>query len=296
MAGEEKFLNKDLKEVLREMSKAPGGNVAQPRPVVPGGIGGNIPMGTVDITTGERRPPADIARDLFRFYKTGAEPVYNVPEDTRTVTVTEQEVSEREKNRRAALKKSGAVIQETKVKKETKQAVREAVGGPKKLTRPSLPAPYKPVAVEIAIARAKTRAELESIRAFLEHSAIEAYKSERGITEVTTPEQFRELKKRLPAILSREEQKVLDRIATRIADALMEYDARLKEKLAAEGKIVSEKSEAKAMREADKRTLPVRQDVEQQRVSKMRPPTTVRPSMGGIPPIMPGGGLLDQTK
>ena len=78
-------VNKDLQDVLRELSKAPGG-VTQPKSKTPGPIlGGPREPGVIKDTFGpggtistaqelKRQPPADMARGLYRYYKTGEMP------------------------------------------------------------------------------------------------------------------------------------------------------------------------------------------------------------------------------
>jgi hypothetical protein len=294
--AEEKYLSKDLKEVLKEMSKAPGGNVAQPRPVTPGPILGGPPAepkpGVVDPATGVRTY-RDPAISLFRFYAYGEEKPSRLPSpapDVKTVTVTEQEMLVVEKAKRKALKEAGKKVTTTAERKAINAGVRGGVIGGMSRAPGSKPpvTPDVEIARGMATVRARQAADLQIIRDALERFA----KTE--MSEV--PRNF----------LSREEQKYLDLLAQRVRDAIMEREAATKEALAARGDMTSAFEDYKAMQEAERRTLEGRQAAEKTRTSrqkteqslidKSKPPVTPRAPMGAIPPIMPGGGLLDLTK
>jgi hypothetical protein len=291
----ENILNKDLQEVLREMSKAPGGNVSQPRPVTPGPIlGGPVEPkpGVVDPATGVRSK-RDPALELFRFYAYGEEKPSRLPTpapDVKTVTVTEQEIPVVEKAKRKALKETGKKVTTTAERKAINAGVRGGVIGGMSRAPGSKPpvTPDVEIARGMAAARARQAADLQIIRDALERFA----KTE--MSEV--PKNF----------LSREEKKYLDLLAQRVRDAIMEREAATKEALAARGDMTSALEDYKAMQEAERRTLEgrkaaesartSRQKTEQSLIDKSKPPVTPRAPMGAIPPIMPGGGLLDLTK
>lgn len=292
--AEQPKLNKDLQEVLREMSKAPGGNVAQPRPVTPGPIlGGPVEPkpGIVDPATGVRTK-RDPAIELFRFYAYGEEKPSRIPApapDVKTVEVTEQGLTPREKAERKALKQAGRKVKETAERKAIKQGVREGtIGGMTRAPGSKPPvhlAKNLPIAIEVAAERVRRRAEAEIIRDALLKAATADY---------------------VDRIPSREEQKYLDLLRRRIQDAIEAREAAMKEELARRGQTTPTLDEVRAMQEAERRTLEGRQSAERTRISRQKteqslvdrskPPVTPRAPMGAIPPIMPGGGLLDMTK
>jgi len=254
MAGEEKILNKDLKEVLKEISKAPGGNVAAPRPVTPGPIlGGPVEPkpGLVDPATGVRTR-RDPAIELFRFYAYGEEKASRIPEpkpDTKKVTVTDMGLSPEEKAKRKYLKEKG--FRNTKEKREIQKAVREGtVGG---MTRepgskpPVHLAKNLPIAIEMATERARRRVEADIIRDALLKAATADY---------------------VDRIPSREEQKYLNLLQRRIQDAILEREAALAEELAKRGMTTPTLEEVRATQEADRRTLEGRQVAERTRISR----------------------------
>ena len=291
-------LNKDLKEVLKEMSKAPGGSAAQPRPVTPGPILGGPPVepkpGVVNPATGVRTY-RDPAISLFRFYAYGEEKPSRLPPsapDVKTVTTRQPRVPipEDEQKIRQAKKEAGVNVQQRAERKAINAGVRGGVIGGMSRAPGSKPpvTPDVEIARGMAAVRARQAADLQIIRDALERFAL---------TEMTeTPRSF----------LSREEQKYLDLLAQRVRDAVMEREAATKEALAARGDMTSAFEDYKAMQEAERRTLEgrkaaesartSRQKTEQSLIDKSKPPVTPRAPMGAIPPIMPGGGLLDLTK
>ena len=197
----EKPLKKDLKQVIKEISKAPGGNVAMPRPVTPGGIQGGPPTIASPVPGGIQRQPEgplvkrDIARETFRGFKTGEQVTSNIPEpiDTKTLEV---------KKVKPTGKKGFKGTQE---QKNVAQGVRGGtIGGMTRApgSKPSL-AKTLPMAIEIATARAARRAEIDTIQESL----------------------------RVPmgSIVSREEQKMIDRAAQAARDALLDRDAAIRE-------------------------------------------------------------------
>lgn len=200
--AEKKILKKDLQEVLREMPKAPGGNVAMPRPVTPGGIQGGPPTVPSPVPGAVQKQPEgpmvkrDIARETFKAFKTGEQPVSELPgpkPDTKSVEVTK-------------VKPAGAKgSRKTEERLKINQAVREGtIGGMTRApgSKPSL-AKSLPMAIEIAQERARRRVELETIQESL----------------------------RVPMgrVVSREEQKLIDRAAQAARDALLDRDASIRE-------------------------------------------------------------------
>lgn len=302
--AEQPRLTKDLQEVLKEMSKAPGGNVAQPRPVTPGPIlGGPVESkpGIVDPATGVRTR-RDPAIELFRFYAYGEEKPSRIPApapDVKTVTVTEEGLTPREKAEREALKQAGRKVKETAERKAIKQGVREGtIGGMTRAPGSKPPITFTSsldAAIQAVAERARRRADVEIIRDAL-HKVFGAP----GANKDFIPELSR------TEMLSREEQKYLDYLQRRIQDAIEAREAAMKEELARRGQTTPTLDEVRAMQEAERRTLEGRQAAEQARISRQKteqslvdrskPPVTPRAPMGAIPPIMPGGGLLDMTK
>lgn len=288
-------LTTDLQQVIQEMSKAPGGNVAQPRPVTPGPIlGGPVESkpGLVDPATGVRTK-RDPAIELFRFYAYGEEkqPRFPAPPpDTKTITVTEQELTKTEKAKRKAAKEAGRTVLTSNTRKAINQAVRQGTIGGMTRAPGSKPPPHLaknlPIIMEVAAERARRAAEANIIRDALEKAATADYTGR---------------------ILSRDEQKYLDLLRQRIQDAVMQKEAAQSWREFWRGERAPTLEEVRAMQEADKRTLEGRQVAERTRqsrqktetslVDKSKPPVTPRAPIGAIPPIMPGGGgLLDMTK
>lgn len=200
--AEKKILKKDLREVLKEMPKAPGGNVAAPRPVVPGGIQGGPPTVPSPVPGAVQKQPEgpfvkrDIARETFKAFKTGEQVVSDIPApapDTKKVEVTK-------------VKPTGKKgFKKTQEQLKVAEGVRGGtIGGMKRApgSKPSL-AKSLPMAIEIAAERARRRAELETIQESL----------------------------RVPmgSVVSREEQKLIDRAAQAARDALLDRDAAIKE-------------------------------------------------------------------
>ena len=283
MAGEEKYLNNDLKEVLKEMSKAPGGNVAKARPVVPGpilgGPKGEYKPGILDPATGVRTK-ADTAIELFRFYAFGETKERNIPgppPDTKKVTVTEIPMSPEDKRERKFKKEVGLPVQQTELRREKNIAIKQGtVGG---MTRPIGSKPPIDLTLNLRAAIEKTtqmasrREQAEVIRAALEKAfgAASAEASKYG--SKYTPE----LNPVIP--LSREEQKYLDLLQRRIQDANLEREAALAEALAESGRSIPQFEEWKAMQEAEQRTLEGRQAAERTRISRQETERSLR----GIP-------------
>ena len=307
--AEQPRLTKDLQEVLKEMSKAPGGNVAQPRPVTPGPIlGGPVEPkpGIVDPATGVRTR-RDPAIELFRFYAYGEEKPSRLPPpapDVKTVTVTDMGLSPQEKAKRKSLKEKGFV--DTKAKRVIRKAVQEGtIGGMTRAPGSKPPvhlAKNLPIAIEVAAERAQRRADAQIIRSALEKAFGAVGADAPEFSGKYTPE----LDKTSRVPLSRDMQKYLDYLQRRIQDAVLEREAAMKEELARRGQTTPTLDEVRAMQEAERRTLEGRQAAEKTRISRQKteqslvdrskPPVTPRAPMGAIPPIMPGGGLLDMTK
>lgn len=200
--AENKPLKKDLKEVIKEMSKAPGGNVAMSRPVTPGGVQGGpptVPSPVLGATQQEPEGPLvkrDIARESFRAFKTGEVRQENIPApapDTKKVEVTK-------------VKPTGKKgFKGTQEQQDVAQGVRE--GTMRGMTRapgskPSL-AKSLPMAIEIAAERARRKTERETIQESLRQAS--------------------------GSIVSREEQNLIDRAAQAARDALLDREASIKE-------------------------------------------------------------------
>jgi len=281
MAGEEKYLNKNLKEVLSELSKAPGGNVPAPRPRVPGPILGGpkeeYKPGIVDPATGVRSK-SDTAIELFRFYAFGKVKERNLPEpppDTKKVEVTEIPMSPEEKRERKFRKEAGVSVQQTELRKEKNIAIRQGtVGG---MTRPigSKPPIDLTVNMRAAIERTaqlvKLREEAEVIRAALEKAfgAVGSEAPEFG--GKYTPE----LEPTSKAI-SREEEKYLNLLQRRIQDAKLSREAALAEAEMEAGRSIPQFEDWKAMQEAEQRTLEGRQAAERTRISRKKTESSLK--------------------
>jgi len=216
----EKPLKKDLKQVIKEISKAPGGNVAMPRPVTPGGIQGGPPTIASPVPGGIQRQPEgplvkrDIAREAFRGFKTGEQVTSNIPEPIDTETLEVKKVK--------PTGKKG--FKGTQEQKNVAQGVRGGtIGGMTRApgSKPSL-AKTLPMAIEIATARAARRAEIDTIQ----ESLRDALLVERGgktttyVSDPTSPK---------AGVISREEQKMIDRAAQAARDALLDRDAAIRE-------------------------------------------------------------------
>lgn len=200
--AEKKILKKDLREVLKEMPKAPGGNVAAPRPVTPGGIQGGPPTVPSPVPGAVQKQPEgpmvkrDIARETFKAFKTGEQVTSNIPApkpDTKTVEVTK-------------VKPTGKKgFKKTQEQLKVAEGVRGGtIGGMKRApgSKPSL-AKSLPMAIEIAQERARRKTELEAIQESLR-----------------TP---------MGSVVTREEQKLIDRAAQAARDALLDRDAAIRE-------------------------------------------------------------------
>jgi len=264
-----KVLNLDIKEVIQEMSKAPGGNVAKPRPVKPGPILGGpkeeYKPGVLDPASGVRTR-RDTAIELFRFYAYGDVKERELPPsppDTKKVTVTEKPMSQKEKIYRQTLKKYDKLVQPTQELINTAKGVRAGtVGG---MTRPigskppiSLESNLK-AAAEAARIRYERRQEAEAIRDALQKAMTADY---------------------VDRIPTRDEQKYIDLLQRRIQDANLERNAALAEAIAQKeieaGTYTSEYERNKAMKKAEKRTLEGRKVAERNRKSRAKTENSLR--------------------
>ena len=256
-----------LKDVLKEINKAPGGNVPAPRPVKPGPILGGpreYKPGVLDPVSGARTR-RDPAIELFRFYATGEEkPTRPIPPkapDTKTVTVTDMGLTPEEKAYRQKLKESD--FKNTKEKRDTKKAVREGtVGG---MTRPIGSKPPLDLNIPGIAAKRneqifKNRLEAELIRDTIHKLFGVPDSGAYGLTPELNPTR----------IISREEQQYLDLLARRINDARLEAEASVQENLFARGIEIPFLERWKAMEEADKRSLEGRQAAERTRISRKK--------------------------
>jgi len=290
MAGEEKYLNKDLQEVLRQMSQAPANAPAQPRPVTPGPILGGpkeIKKGIVDPATGVRRVQ-DPAIDLFRFYAYGVEKPVEIPPpppDTKQVTVTPGQLTPEEVAERKALKQAGRKVQQTAERKAISKGVREGrISGMTRAPGSKPPvhlAKNLPIALEVAAERARRRAEADVIRDALEKAFGSVSSEASEFRGKYTPEINKNA-----ATLSRDEQKYLELLQRRIQDLIMDREAAIAEELARRGQTTPTLDEVRAMQEAERRTLEGRQVAERTRLSRQRTEISMRK-----PPIIGGKAL-----
>jgi hypothetical protein len=267
-------LNLDLKEVLSEMSKAPGGNVAQPRPVTPGPILGGpkeFKPGVVDPATGVRTR-GDTALELFRFYAYGAEKTRDIPvkEDTKTVTVTKGNIPQEEQLELQARKDLGWQVKQREERARTRAGIRGGVIGGMTRAPGSKPPIKNIISTQLELQRAREKEMALTIRDALEKAfgASSAESSEFG--SKYTPELGFETK------LTRDEQKYLDLLQRRIQDAMLDREAALKEALAARGDMTSAFEDYKEQQEADKRTLEGRQVAEVNRKSRAKTEYSLR--------------------
>lgn len=200
--AEKKPLKKDLKEVIKEISKAPGGNVAMPRPVTPGGVQGGPPTVPSPVLGAIQKEPEgplvkrDIAREMFKGFKTGEEVVSNIPEPSPDIKTVETKLTE-------PTGKKG--FKGTEERKKIARGVRAGTIGGFTRAPGSKPPLTKslPMAIEIAQERARRRAELDRIQDLLRQAT--------------------------GSIVSREEQKLIDRAAQAAADIAADADAAIKE-------------------------------------------------------------------
>lgn len=200
--AEKKPLKKDLKEVIKEISKAPGGNVAMPRPVTPGGVQGGPPTVPSPVLGAIQKEPEgplvkrDIAREMFKGFKTGEEVVSNIPEPSPDIKTVETKLTK-------PTGKKG--FKGTEERKKIAKGVRAGTIGGFTRAPGSKPPLTKslPMAIEIAQERARRRAELDRIQDLLRQAT--------------------------GSIVSREEQKLIDRAAQAAADIAADADAAIKE-------------------------------------------------------------------
>lgn len=277
-------LNKDLKEVIRELPKAPGGNVTQPRPLVPGGIQGGPPLVTPSIPgaiprgpSGEVFTKSDPARDLFKFYKTGVDrPLQMPPEPIDTKTIKETKV-----------KPTGPKgSRKTEERLKINQGVRGGtIGGMSRApgSKPSL-AKSLPMAVEIAMERARRRIELEAIQESLRDALV----VERGgkttiyTSDPNSPK---------AGGITRDEQKIIDRAAQAARDALLDRDAAIKEAVMIRDVDTGEinpLAQSVTQSEADRRAL---EGIKAFEKTVGKKPKTKKSTSTPKPPIVGGKGL-----
>jgi hypothetical protein len=277
-------LNKDLKEVIKELPKAPGGNVAQPRPLVPGGIQGGPPLVTSSIPgatpagpTGEVFTKSDPARDLFKFYKTGVDRPLDMPaEPVDLETIEEKKV-----------KPTGAKgSKKTQERLEIAKGVRGGtIGGMTRApgSKPSL-AKSLPMAIEIAMERTRRRIELETIQESLRDALI-VERGEKTTTYVSDPNSPK------AGGITRDEQKIIDRAAQAARDALLDRDAAIREAVMLRDVTTGEVNplaQSVTQSEADRRALEGMKAFEETVGKK---PKTKKPTSTPKPPIVGGRGL-----
>lgn len=200
--AKKKIINKDVKEVIKEISKAPGGNVPMPRPVTPGGVQGGPPTVPSPVLGGMQEQPEgpfvkrDIARETFRSFKTGEVRPSNIPApkpDTKAI-----EVKKTKPEGKKGFKKTQ---EQTDIAKGVRGGT---IGGMTRApgSKPSL-AKSLPMAIEIAQERARRRVELDQIQDLLRQAT--------------------------GSVVSREEQKLIDRAAQAAVDIAADADAAIKE-------------------------------------------------------------------
>lgn len=277
-------LNKDLKEVIKELPKAPGGNVTQPRPLVPGGIQGgpslvtsSIPGATPTGPTGEVFTKSDPARDLFKFYKTGVDRPLDMPAepiDTKAIEETK-------------VKPTGPKgSKKTQERLEIAKGVRGGtIGGMSRApgSKPSL-AKSLPMAVEIAMERARRRIELETIQESLRDALV----VERGgkttiyVSDPNSPK---------AGGITRDEQKIIDRAAQAARDALLDRDAAIREAVMMRDVNTGEVNplaQSVTQSEADRRAL---EGIKAFEETVGKKPKTKKPTSTPKPPIVGSKGL-----
>ena len=257
-----------LKDVLKEMSQAPGGRLSNlPRPLIPikGGPPEEYKPGKVDPVTGTRTV-RDPAVELFKFYATGqvreSAPIKPPKPNTKAITVIPGLVSEQDQRELQARKDAGLIVKQTKERARTRAGIRGGVVGGM-----SRPIGSKPpltgelsVAINTQIKRARRDAERALVRDALEKIYVASFYE--GISE----EEF--LKKTQSHMLSREEAKYLDDLTRRINDLRLDYEETIKNELASRGQSIPTFEQFKEMREADRRTLEGRKIAERNRISR----------------------------
>lgn len=218
--AEKKPLKKDLKEVIKEISKAPGGNVAMPRPVTPGGVQGGPPTVPTPIPGAIQKQPEgplvkrDIARETFRSFKTGEQVTSNIPEPSPDVKKVETK-----KIKPTGKKGFKGTQEQVNVAKGVRGGT---IGG---MTRAPGSKPRLDLTqsiIQMAIERVRRQNELEAIQESLRDSFI----VERGGKTTTYTSDPNAPK---AGMVSRDEQKIIERAAQAARDALLNRDAAIKE-------------------------------------------------------------------
>lgn len=258
--------------------------------------------------------PRDLALELFKFYvenqvgpKVPLKPKEVKPDpkkvDTKTVKTKDMGLTKAQKTLRAEQVRRGQRLPEASSIYERQEMLQRWRDLAKSPNFPKS-GEYKPIAVEMAANRARQAAAAEIIRDAI-HFAF-------GVPGGRTPQRGNEM-------MSREEQRYIDRLKQRAIDAQMELDAvvaeeKLREKIAKGEQPTSRLDEFKATRDADKRTLEGRQVAErvrlarqalekslldQNRTNPRTEPRTQTPLKGGaLGGVIGygGGGLTDQIK
>lgn len=273
-----------LNPVTKGISKPPGGNPTQQRPLVPGGIQGgpslvasSIPGATPTGPTGQVFTKSDPARDLFNFYKTGVDKPLDMPAepiDTKAIEETKVKPTGPKGSRK------------TQERLEIAKGVRGGtIGGMSRApgSKPSL-AKSLPMAVEIAMERARRRIELETIQESL-RDALVVERGGKTTTYVSDPNSPK------AGGITRDEQKIIDRAAQAARDALLDRDAAIREAVMMRDVNTGEVNplaQSVTQSEADRRALEGMKAFEETVGKK---PKTKKPTSTPKPPIVGGRGL-----
>lgn len=230
-------LKKDLKEVIKELPKAPGGNVAQQRPLVPGGIQGGPPLVTSSIPgatpagpTGEVFTKSDPARDLFKFYKTGVDRPLDMPaEPVDLETIEEKKV--KPTGPKGYKKTEARLAIDEGIRGGVVSGMSRAPGSKPPVTQPFvvvsdgkfISSMGIPMAIEIAAERARRQETLE----ILQEAIRESFIIERGEGKVTSYQNDPYSPGK--GLITRAEEAVIMQAAREARDIIDDMEAAVKE-------------------------------------------------------------------
>ena len=226
-----------LNPVTKGISKPPGGNPTQQRPLVPGGIQGGPPLVTSSIPgatptgpTGEVFTKSDPARDIFKFYKTGVDRPLNMPPEPVDLETIEE----------TKVKPTGPKgFKKTQERLEIAEGVRGGtIGGMSRApgSKPPVTKPFviklpdgsfvsslgSPMSIEIAMERAQRKQSLE----FIQELVRDTFVVERGGKSTIYQSETGSPK---AGIVSRAEEQLIMRAAQEARDILADIEAAIAE-------------------------------------------------------------------
>ncbi len=226
-----------LNPIVRGLSKTPGGNPTQQRPLTPGGIQGGPPLITSSIPgatpagpTGEVFTKSDPARDIFKFYKTGVDRPLNMPAEPIDLKTIEE----------TKVKPTGPKgSKKTQERLEIAEGVRGGtIGGMSRPpgSKPPVTKPFviklpdgsfvsslgSPMSIEIALERAQRKQSLE----FIQELVRDTFVVERGGKSTIYQSEANSPK---AGIVSRAEEQLIMRAAQEARDILADIEATIAE-------------------------------------------------------------------